>query len=85
MKIDNRSFENTTQFIYLGTTAANQNLIHEEMKSRLSLGYTCYHSVQSLVPSCLLSKNLKIEICKIIIMPVVLYGHETWSHIKERT
>jgi hypothetical protein len=27
----------------------------------------------------LLPKNLKIRICKIIILPVVLYGCETWS------
>jgi hypothetical protein len=27
----------------------------------------------------LLSKNLKIEIYRIIILPVVLYGYETWS------
>jgi hypothetical protein len=27
----------------------------------------------------LLSKNLKIRICKTIILPVVLYGCETWS------
>jgi hypothetical protein len=29
--------------------------------------------------SCLISKNLKIKIYKIIILPVVLYGCETWS------
>jgi hypothetical protein len=29
--------------------------------------------------SCLLSKNLKIRIYKTIILPVVLYGSETWS------
>jgi hypothetical protein len=29
--------------------------------------------------SCLLSKNLKIRICKTIILPVVLYGCEIWS------
>ena len=28
----------------------------------------------------LLSKNLKIKIYKTIILPVVLYGCETWSH-----
>jgi hypothetical protein len=27
----------------------------------------------------LLSKNIKIEICRVIILPVVLYGCETWS------
>jgi hypothetical protein len=29
--------------------------------------------------SCLLAKNVKIKIHKIIILPVVLYGYETWS------
>ena len=27
----------------------------------------------------LLSKNLKIKICRIVILPIVLYGCETWS------
>jgi hypothetical protein len=38
-----------------------------------------FHSVQNLLSSRLLSKNLKIRICKTIILPVVLYGCETWS------
>jgi len=33
----------------LGTTVTNQYYIHEEIKSRLNLGHTCYHSVQNLV------------------------------------
>jgi hypothetical protein len=43
------------------------------------LGNACYHSVQNLLSSCLLSRNLKIKIYKTIILPVVLYGCETWS------
>jgi hypothetical protein len=35
--------------------------------------------VQNLLSSRLLSKNLKIRIYKTIILPVVLYGCETWS------
>jgi hypothetical protein len=35
--------------------------------------------VQNLLSSRLLSKNIKIRIYKIIILPVVLYGCETWS------
>jgi hypothetical protein len=41
-------------------------------------GNACYHSVQNLLSSRLLSKNVKI-IYKTIILPVVLYGCETWS------
>jgi len=37
------------------------------------------HSLQNLLSSRLLSKNLKIKIYGTIILPVVLYGCETWS------
>ena len=40
---------------------------------------SCYYSVKTLLSSQLLSKNLKIKIYKTIILPVVLYGCETWS------
>ena len=57
----------------------NQNAIAEEIKSRLRSGNACYHSVQNLLSSRLVSKNLKITIYRTIILPVVLYGCETWS------
>ena len=66
-------------FIYLGTMLTDQNSIQEEIKSRLKLGNACYHSVQNLLFSRLLSKNLKIKIYRNIILPLVLYGCETWS------
>ena len=79
MKIDNSSIKMVEEFKYLGTTITDQNSIQEEIKSRLKLGNACYHSVQTLLSSRLLSKNLKIKIYRIIIFPVVLYGCETWS------
>jgi hypothetical protein len=54
-------------------------LIQEEIKRRLKSGNDFYHSFQSLLSSHLLSKNLKARIYKTIILPVVLYGCETWS------
>jgi hypothetical protein len=79
IKITNRSFENVSQFKYLGTTVTNQNLTEEEIKRRLNSGNACYHSVQSLLSSRLLSKNAKIRIYKTIILPVVLYVCKSWS------
>ena len=69
------------KFKYLGTTLTNQNSIQEENKSRLNSGNACYHSVQNILSSSLLSKNLKIKICRTIILPFVSYGCETWSLI----
>jgi len=77
VKINNSTFERVEEFKYLGTTLTHQNSISEEIKSRLKLGNASIHSVQNLLSSRLLSKNLKIKIYGTIILPVVLYGCET--------
>jgi hypothetical protein len=79
IEITNRSFESVPQFKYLGATVANTNFIKEEIKRRLNSGNACYHLVQNLLSSRLMSKNVKIRIYKIIILSVVLYECETWS------
>jgi hypothetical protein len=79
IKIANRSFEDVENFRYLGKTLTDQNYMHEEIKSRLNSESACYHSVQSLLSSRLLSRNFKVKIYKTTILPVILYGCETWS------
>jgi hypothetical protein len=74
IKTDNKSLERVEQFKYLGTTLTNRNSIQEEIASRLKSGKVCYHSVQDLLSSSSLSKNIKIKIYRIIIVPVVCMG-----------
>jgi hypothetical protein len=77
IKVDNKSFERVEQFKYLGTALNNLNPIQEEIKSRLKLGNACYHSVQDLLSSSLLSKNTKNKKYRTTILPVILYGSLT--------
>jgi hypothetical protein len=77
IELDSKSFERVEQFRYLGTTLTKRNSIQEEIKSRLKSGNACYNSVQDLLSSSLLHKHTKIY--RTIILPVVLYGCDTWS------
>ena len=43
------------------------------------MGNACYYSLEKILSSRLLSKKLKVNTYKSIILPVVLYGCETWS------
>jgi hypothetical protein len=77
IRIVNESFEKVEKFKYLRMTLTNQNDIHDEIKSRLNLGNAYYYSVQNLLSSHTISKNLKIKMYKGVILPVVLYGSLT--------
>jgi hypothetical protein len=67
------------QLKYLVTVLTNQNSNHEDIKSRLKSGNACHLSVQNILSSGLLSKNIKINKYRSIISPFVLCGFETWS------
>jgi hypothetical protein len=64
IKVANKSFENVSQFKYLGPTVTNQNLIQEEIKWNLNSRNACNHLDQNLLSSRLLPKNVKIRIQK---------------------
>jgi len=62
IKMGNQSFWSVAKFKYFGSGLTNHNCIHDEIKLRLNSGKAWYHLVQNLLSSCLLYKNIKIEI-----------------------
>jgi len=58
-----------------GKNLNNQNSVHVEIKIKLK----SLLSFDEDLLSSSLSKNLKIKIYRTVILPVVLYGCETWS------
>ena len=79
VEIKNNSFGRVEELKYLGTTITDQVSIKEEIKSRFKSGIASCHLVQNLLFIILLYNNLKIKIYRPIILPVFLYGCETWS------
>jgi hypothetical protein len=67
------------KFKYFGTTQTDQNCMQEEIKSRLNSWNACNQPLQSILSSRFLSRNVKVKIYKTAILPVVLYGCNTWS------
>ena len=75
---DSISFERVEEFRYLGTTLSYQNSFQGEIKSRMKSGNASFHLLQNILSFSLLSKHLKFKIYRTIILPVILYGFETW-------
>ena len=69
-KTDNKTFLIVEEFRCLRTILTNQSFIHLEIKSSWLLSL-----VQSILSSSLLSKNVKIKVCRRVILLVILYGH----------
>jgi len=74
IKNDNSSFERAEQFKYFGTNLTNQNSIQEGNTCRLKSQNACYRSVQNLLSSSLLSKNIKIMVYRTTVFPLLCKG-----------
>jgi hypothetical protein len=85
IKIENEFFENVAKFKCLGTTVTSNGFIHEEIKSRLNVVNVYYHSFQNLLSSCLLSKNIEIEIYRTIILYVLCRCETCYLTLREDT
>ena len=84
--IGSHSYEKVEIFKYLVSLVTNLNSIREEIKCRLKAGNSCYYSVQTLLSSRLLSKNLKIKIHKTMLRRIFgLKRDAKWRtlHIQE--
>jgi hypothetical protein len=79
IEIANRCLQNVAQFRYLGTIIRNQRRLRRKLKEdRIQVKLATIQSKIFCLLVCL-PKNLKITIYKTVILPVVLYGCETWS------
>jgi len=78
MRTDGRTDMTKLKVAFRNFANAPKICIHEEIQRRLKSGSTCHHSLQILLSSNLLSRNIQ-KIFRTVILPIVSYGSEIWS------
>jgi len=78
LEVNGKHFETVDSFIYLGSQVNSDNNIGEEVRRRVTLGNRSYYSLQKLFRSKTLHRNLKCELYRMLVRPVVAYESEAW-------
>ena len=56
-----------------------QNLISDEIKSRIAAGNSCFYSPRQMFRSRVIGKAVKIKIHKTMVKTVVVFGSDSWA------
>lgn len=72
-------FEEVDKSKYLGTVFYRKSDIKGEIRQRLMAGNRCIGSLNRILRSKTISRNLKVRIYRTVIRPIVIYGSEVWT------
>ena len=79
VNMGDHNIEVVRNFIYLGSEVTSDNNTSVEIKRRIVLASRCLYSLNRLLRSKQLSRKTKVKIYHQLILPVLLYGSESWS------
>lgn len=77
--IGNYNFEVVKEFIYLGTVVDSSNNMGLEIKRRTMLANNAFFSLSKSMRSNLIARKTKITLYKTLILPILMYGSESWT------
>ena len=83
MAIDEETMETMTDFIFLGSKITADDDCSHEMKRRWLLGRKVMTNLESILKSRVITLPTKVCLVKAMVFPVVMYGCESWSIIKD--
>jgi len=79
---ENYTFQQASDFKYLGLNINQHNNMHNEIKIRISAANKGYYALEKLFKSKLLSRRSKERLYTSFLRPVLTYACETWSTTK---
>ena len=78
-EIDGETVETVTDFISLGSKITADGDCSHEIKRRLLLGRKVITNLDSIFKSRDITLPTKVQLVKVVVFPVVMYGCESWS------
>ena len=77
-KIDGKTVETVSAFIFLGSKITADGDCSCEIKRRLLLGRKVMINLDSILKSRDITLSTKVRLVKAMVFPVVMYGCESW-------
>ena len=78
-QIDGKTVETVSDFIFLGSKITADGECSHEIKRRLLLGRKVMTNLDSILKSRDITLPTKIQIVKVMVFAVVMYGYESWT------
>ena len=78
-QIDGETMETVTDFIFLGSKITADGDCNHEIKRHLLLGRKAMTNLDSILKSRDIALLTKVCIVKALVLPVVMYGYESWT------
>ena len=78
-QIDGKTMETVTDFIFLASKITADGDCSHEIKRHLLLGRKAMTNLDSILKSRDITLPVKIHLVKVIVLPVVTYGYESWA------
>ena len=78
-QIDGETVETVSDFNFLGSKITADGDCSHEIKRRLLLGRNVMTNLHSIFKSRNISLPTKVHLVKAMVLPVIMYGHESWT------
>ena len=85
IKVDGKDLEQVKYFKYLGQVVNQEGRNEQEIKIRIAQAKSTFIRMSRILTSKEISFSLRIRLVKCYIYPILLYGSETWTILKEST
>ena len=77
--LDGKDIEVVTKFVFLGALSTKDGLCEKEVRRRMAMRKAAMGGLTSMWKDRGVTLETKVKLLKVLVLPIVLYGAETWT------